>query len=62
MSPQQVREGWDVRFSQLSSAVVEVAIMRVDQRTDASREGVPGHLTGESLWGEGLEECQQRQL
>jgi len=40
VSPQQVREGGEVCFSQVSSAVVHVAIMQVLD-----------HLTGESLRG-----------
>lgn len=58
----QVRESKDVCFSQVSSAVVEVAVWQVEPRTDRSGDGVPGHLVGDSLRGEGLEEEQQLQL
>lgn len=62
VSPQQVREGEEVHFSQVSSTVVEVAIVRVDQRAGPSGEEMPAHLAGEPLRGEGLEEDQQCQL
>lgn len=57
-----MRESRDVCFSRVDATVVEVAIAQEDQRTGLSRDGVPDHLAGESLWGERLEEDQRRQL
>ncbi len=62
VSLQQVREGGGVSFCQVSSTVVEVALTRVDQPMDFSGEGMPVHLLGEALRGEGLEESQTQQL
>ncbi|KAG1945839.1 interleukin-1 receptor accessory protein-like 1-A [Pimephales promelas] len=62
VSPQQVREDSDVCFVQVSAAVVEVTIRSDDVKADLSENGVPEHLVGDSLRGEGLEEEQQYQL
>lgn len=62
VGPHQVREGREVSFCQVSSMVVEMALKHGESRIDPSCEGMPVHLQGESLRGEGLEGGQIRQL
>ncbi|XDV39819.1 hypothetical protein PO909_009005 [Leuciscus waleckii] len=60
--PQQVREQGEVNFNRVSPTVVEVALARAGPGAGETGRGLPAHLMGESLRGEGLGEEQLGQL
>ncbi|MGL5209396.1 reverse transcriptase domain-containing protein [Cetobacterium sp.] len=62
VKPQQIQEQGEVEFSQVSPTVVEVALAQTGRHVGEAGEGLPTHLEGESLRGEGLEEDQAKQL
>lgn len=62
VEPHQVREERDVSFRQVCPTVVEVGLTQVDSPSRRAGEEVPGHLLGESLRGEELEQTQTRKL
>lgn len=60
--PQQVREQGEVNFNRVGPTVVEVALTRAGSGAGEIGGGLPTHLMGESLRGEGLGEEQLGQL
>ena len=62
VDPLAVREGQDLNLAEVSPGVIEVSVVQLSEVPGDPGEGLPKHLTCESLQGDGLDPDQQFQL